>query len=239
MPTTRETREPLYALELDGTEPLSATAVKAVGGLCDRAEDRAGTRTEGGPPGPAGRSAVAFRVSGAPADGWSTGLDVMLVTKWERALRRLERLPLVTVAVARGDCGGTALETFLAADVRVAAPGTRLLLPRGATAPWPGMAAYRLVRLAGTARIRRAVLFGHPIEAAEALAFGVVDELTDDPAAVVAATAGLAGTVPGKEVAIRRQLMFDAATTGFEDALGAHLAACDRALRQGAEEEAR
>ncbi len=213
--------QPLYALELDGSEPLTPTLVKAVGALCDRTEDRGG------------HPVVAVHVTGAPDGGWAEGLDVMLVTKWERVLRRLERLPVATVAVARGDCGGTALEAFLAADVRVAAPDTRLLLPRDATATWPGMAGYRLVRLAGVARIRRALLFGHPVRAAEALALGVVDEVTDDPAAAVSAVSELAGGLSGKEVAIRRQLMFDAATTGFEDALGAHLAACDRALRQG------
>ncbi|MFK4071919.1 enoyl-CoA-hydratase DpgB [Streptomyces sp. NPDC029674] len=210
----------LYALELDGSEPLSATAVKAVAALCDRTEDGAG------------HPVVALHVTGAPAGGWADGLDVMLVTKWERALRRLERLPAATVAVARGDCGGTALEAFLAADVRVAFPDTRLLLPRDTTATWPGMAGYRLVQLAGAARIRRAVLFGRTIEAAEALALGIADELTDDPAATLAAVTELVAELSGKEVAIRRQLLFDAATTGFEDALGAHLAACDRALRQ-------
>ncbi|MEU5779247.1 enoyl-CoA-hydratase DpgB [Streptomyces venezuelae] len=222
---------PLYALELDGSEPMSATAVKAVAALCERAEDATGTGADG--------PVVALRVTGAPDDGWSGNLDVMLVTKWERVLRRLERLPLATVAVAHGDCGGTALEAFLAADVRVAAPDTRLLLPHDATATWPGMAGYRLVRLAGVARIRRALLFGRPVEAADALALGVVDELTDDPTAAVAAVAGMAGKLSGKEIAIRRQLMFDAATTGFEDALGAHLAACDRALRQRATPEVR
>ncbi|MEV7194414.1 enoyl-CoA-hydratase DpgB [Streptomyces sp. NPDC093510] len=210
----------MYALELDGSEPLSATAVKAVGALCDRTEDGES------------RPVIALHVTGAPADDWADGLDVMLVTKWERALRRLERLPAATVAVARGDCGGTALEAFLAADIRVASPDTRLLLPRDATATWPGMAGYRLVRLAGVARIRRSVLFGRTIEAAEALALGIVDELTDDPAAAVEVVGRLIGGLSGKEVAIRRQLMFDAATTGFEDALGAHLAACDRALRR-------
>jgi isomerase DpgB len=47
---------------------------------------------------------------------------------------------------------------------------------------------------------------------------------------VVALTAGVAG----EELAIRRQLLLDAGHTRFEDALGSHLAACDRALRRGA-----
>ncbi|KPI05686.1 Enoyl-CoA hydratase/isomerase [Actinobacteria bacterium OK074] len=211
------------ALELDGRRPLSAATVQAVAALCDRAEDQVG-------------GAMTVHVTGAPHDAWSSGLDVTLVTKWERALRRLERLPVVTVAVARGDCGGTALDAFLAADVRVAAPDTRLLVPRAATATWPGMAGYRLVQLAGAARARKAVLFGLPIGAAQALALGIVDEVAEDPSTAVAAAADLAGGLSGKEMAIRRQLMFDATTTSFEDALGAHLAACDRTLRQAAED---
>jgi isomerase DpgB len=38
----------------------------------------------------------------------------------------------------------------------------------------------------------------------------------------------------GAEMAIRRQLIFEAGSTTFEDALGAHLAAADRALRREA-----
>ncbi|KOG89867.1 enoyl-CoA hydratase, partial [Streptomyces varsoviensis] len=40
----------------------------------------------------------------------------------------------------------------------------------------------------------------------------------------------------GKDLAIRRQLLLDARTTSFEDALGPHLAACDRLLRGTAQE---
>ncbi|WP_369215147.1 enoyl-CoA-hydratase DpgB [Streptomyces flavofungini] len=233
-PTVRtdETMEPLHALELDGSEPLSASAVKAVADLCDRTEDQGQEGDHDG------RGIAVVHVTGAPDGDWAGGLDVMLVTKWERALRRLERLPTATVAVAHGDCGGTALDAFLAADLRVAAPGTRLLVPRDATATWPGMAGYRLVQLAGAARVRRAVLFGRPIEAAEALALGIVDELAEGSVGAVGAAAGLVHGLSGQEVAIRRQLLFDAATTSFEDALGAHLAACDRALRRGAETRA-
>jgi len=40
--------------------------------------------------------------------------------------------------------------------------------------------------------------------------------------------------VDGRELSIRRRLLLEAASTSFEDALGAHLAACDRALRRAA-----
>ncbi|MGP3925048.1 enoyl-CoA-hydratase DpgB [Streptomyces sp. 8N616] len=211
--------EELLAVVIDGSEPLSAATVKAVQAVCDEAEDRPGS------------GVVALQISGAPAQGWTSGLDVMQVSKWERTLRRLERLPRATVAVASGDCGGAALDAFLTCDVRVVTPGTRLLVPGDGTATWPGMAGYRLVQLAGAARVRRALLFGLPIEAPEALTLGIADELAYDPAAAVATAAGLVSGLAGKEVAIRRQLLFDASTTSFEDALGPHLAACDRALR--------
>ncbi|EXU62882.1 enoyl-CoA hydratase [Streptomyces sp. PRh5] len=216
--------EELLTVTVDGAEPPTAATVHAVQAVCDKAEDRPG------------RGVVAVQVGGAPAAGWTGDLDVMRVSKWERTLRRLERLPRATVAVATGDCGGAALDAFLVCDVRVVTPGTRLLVHGDATATWPGMAGYRLVQLAGPARVRRALLFGVPIEAPEALALGVADELADDPAGAVAAVAGLVSGLAGKEVAIRRQLLFDAATTSFEDALGPHLAACDRVLRRPAVE---
>ncbi|QES55711.1 enoyl-CoA hydratase [Streptomyces venezuelae] len=212
--------EEVLTLVIDGTEPPSAATVKAVQTVCDAAEDR---------PGP---GVVTVEVGGAPAEGWTGGLDVMKVSKWERAVRRLERLPRATVAVATGDCGGAALDAFLACDIRVVTPGTRLLVPADGTATWPGMAGYRLVQLAGAARVRRALLFGLPIGAAEAVELGLADELAEDPAQALAAVAELVGGLAGKEIAIRRQLLFDAATTSFEDALGPHLAACDRLLRR-------
>ena len=179
------------------------------------------------------------RVSGAPRGPWARDLNVALVSKWERGLRRLERLPAATIAVADGDCGGAALDALLATDYRIAAASARLLVPIAGGATWPGMALYRLASQAGAAAIRRAVLFGAPIGAAAALALHLVDEVADDLAAALAATAELAASrSSGPELAIRRQLMLDAATTSFEDALGAHLAACDRVLRRAAAEAA-
>jgi isomerase DpgB len=207
-------------LRVDGRRPLAPELVADLEAVCDLAEDRGG------------RDAVIVRVSGAPGQPPGRDLAVGLVSKWERGLRRLERLPAASIAVVSGDCGGLALEALLATDYRIADASARLLVPMAAQATWPGMALYRLVRQAGAAAARRAVLFGVPIGAAEALAACLVDELTGDTPGALAAAAELAGAFPGAELAIRRQLMLDAPAVGFEDALGAHLAACDRALRQ-------
>jgi isomerase DpgB len=205
-------------LRVDGTRPLSAACVEELAGLCDLAEDRRDT----GP--------VTVHVTGVPPVGWTKDLTVGLVSKWERVVRRFERLGRVTVAVGSGDCAGMALDLLLAADVRIVAPGARLLLAMAGGATWPGMTVHRLTQQAGAAGIRRAVLLGAPIDADRALALTLVDEVTDDPAPMLAALAGSA--VDGAEVAIRRQLIFEAGSTAFEDALGAHLAAADRALRR-------
>nr|UNQ78292.1 enoyl-CoA hydratase/isomerase family protein [Microbispora sp.] len=204
---------------IDGSEPLSSGTIAKLSDVCQKAEDRGG------------HGIVVLQVRGAPDHTWSRGLTVALVNKWERALRRLERLGMTTVAVATGDCGGPALDTLLATDYRIAAADVRLVFPVENGATWPGMSVYRLSQQAGVARVRRAVLFGVPIEAKEALGLHLIDELGDAPADALAAIPRLTGALAGPEVAIRRRLMLDATTTSFEDALGSHLAACDRALR--------
>ncbi|MGW4651160.1 enoyl-CoA-hydratase DpgB [Kitasatospora sp. NPDC004289] len=208
-------------LRVDGRQVMSAESVAAVNTVCDAAEDRGG------------RSKVIVQVSGAPDGRWADDLTVSLVSKWERALRRLERLPATTIAIADGDCGGLALDALLATDYRIATGSVRLVVPVGEGVTWPGMAIYRLAQhRASAAAIRRAVLFGTPVEVADALALHLVDEVAADPAAALALADERAGAVPGTELAIRRQLMHDATTTTFEEALGVHLAACDRALRR-------
>jgi isomerase DpgB len=210
-------------LTIDGAQPLSPATVESVARACERVE-----RSDG--------ALLVLRVGGTPAPTWTDGVTVGLVSKWERILRRLERLPAVTLAVAEGDCGGAALDAFLSVDVRIATTTARLALPNcadGAGGVWPGMALYRLTALASNSpSVRRAVLFGEPLDAFQARSAQVVDEVTDDVDGVLEGYAERCGTRTGAEVAIRRQLMADARATSFEEALGVHLAACDRALRQ-------
>ena len=213
-------------LHIDGGQPPTPETVAAVAALCDGAED------------PGGHGPVVIEVSGAPASDWTHELTVGLVSKWERVLRRLERLPTTTIAVADGDCGGTALDVLLAMDLRIATPSLRLVPHVTDGATWPGMALHRLAQqTSGTAAVRRAVLYGTPLDAAQALALHLVDEVTDDAAGAVA-SAGRTASITGSELAIRRQLLLDARTVPFEEALGAHLAACDRVLRRASAEEA-
>jgi isomerase DpgB len=210
-------------LRIDGTAPISAETVAAVNEICDRAEDSAGP------------TRVIAHVSGSPARHRPDGLTVALVSKWERALRRLERLPVATIAVAEGDCGGTALDVLLATDYRVATTTVRLVVPVEDGDTWPGMSLYRLARQgASSAAIRRAALFGQPVDGDQALALRLVDVLDDDLSAALETACARTESFEGSELAIRRQLMFEAPTVSFDEALGVYLAACDRALRRHA-----
>lgn len=205
---------------IDGSRPISAGVIAALDVFIDQVEDA-----------PSGVVPV-ISGTGAPGAGHAEPPDVALVNKWERVLRRLERLNRPTVAVVHGDCGGIAVEALLATDLRVAAAGTRLYLPGGPGGVWPGMGLYRLANQAGFAQVRRWILFGNPLSAAEAAGAQLVDEVAEDTAAATATAVARLATEDGADVAVRRQLMLDATTTTFEEALGRHLAACDRLLRR-------
>jgi len=219
-------RRPDIRLELDGCASLSPRLAADVNGLCDRLDE-------------AGADAVAMiHVVGshdkARRPGWPGELgtlDVHLVTQWERALRRLERLAGATIGVADGDCGGIALEVLMTTDYRVAGTDLRVALRGPGGAVWPGMAVYRLANQIGAARARPYVLFGAEMAAAQAAELGLVDKVADDIAIAIDAFLGSLGAADGAQLAIRRRLLLEATATSFEDALGAHLAACDRMMR--------
>lgn len=212
---------------IDGGQPLTPATVAALDAFLDRIEDA-------GPARPA-----RLDLTGTPAPAAADRPPLAVVNRWERALRRLERVTTTTVAVVRGDCGGIAVEALLATDLRIAATGARLHLPVTAGGVWPGMGLYRLANQVGYARVRRAVLRPGPISADRAVALGLVDEVADDVATAVAETFAALDATAGPDVAVRRQLMLDATTTPFEEALGRHLAACDRLLRRVDVEEVR
>ncbi len=223
-------RAVLY-LDLDCSRPLSPALVREFDAFCDRAED-------------AGPEAVAILRLGPGTDAghggsWPGDVGIHVVNKWERALRRLERARVVTVAVAQGWCGGPALEVLLSTDCRIGMGDLRLRPPWVAGEIWPGMVVHRLAGQLGIARARDIVLFGTDVSAGKALDLGLIDAVAEDGDAVAGAVATRlrsAGDLAGTELAIRRRLLLDAVTTSFEEALGMHLAACDRTLRRTRQE---
>ncbi|WP_052742960.1 enoyl-CoA-hydratase DpgB [Streptomyces mangrovisoli] len=213
------------AIVLDLDTSADALPLRQLTQAADRAEDAPG-------------SVVLLKLAGGALPevpgGWPQGAGVHDVNKWERVLRRLERLPAAVIAAVDGPVDGPALELLLAADYRIATPQTVIRPPFLGGEPWPGMLLHRLAQQAGAAATRRIALFGADIPAERALSTGIVDEVVDagELAAALQTVVEAAGEVAGKELAIRRRLVLDATTTSFEESLGAHLSACDRVLRR-------
>jgi isomerase DpgB len=211
-------------LAVGGGASLSGALVGRVNEACDLVEQDADKNLT-----------VLVHLDGANSTGagepWPPETPIHLVNRWERALRRLERLPAVVLAVASGVCRGPAFDLLLATDYRVATEDLRLEIAGAAGSAWPGMALHRMANQLGLATARRLVLLGAPVSVAGAVAVGLVDETAADVLPRVRSVLQTLSGVHGRELAIRRQLMFEAGTTSFEDALGAHLSACDRALR--------
>lgn len=96
----------------------------------------------------------------------------------QRVLRRLEQLPLPTVAAIQGGCLGAGLEVALACAHRVAAdsPRTRLGLPELHVGLIPALGGtVRLPRLIGLQAALDLILAAEPVGAAAALRLGLVD----------------------------------------------------------------
>ena len=96
-------------------------------------------------------------------------------------------LPCPVIAVLHGRVRSAGLELALAADLRIAGPGTVLamgdVLQQGRLPRWGGT--QRLPRIAGRSLATRMLLLGDVVAVDEALAAGLVDEVADDPGARV------------------------------------------------------
>jgi enoyl-CoA hydratase len=103
-----------------------------------------------------------------------------------RAFLAVRELPLPTVAAVNGPAVGAGLNLALACDVRIAAPSasfgatfTRIGLHPGGGCTW------FLVQALGPSRALRTLLLGEPIDAAQAVAWGLAEG--PEPDCVVAA----------------------------------------------------
>lgn len=206
---------------IDDTLPLREVT-SAVNKICSEAE----SLTE--------KSVAVLRLGSVLSEQreWPGDADIRDINRWERTVRRVEKLAAVSIVAAEGRCGGPALDLLLAADFRIGTPDLDILLPVNDGYFWPGMSLYRLVRHFGLARARQLVLWETHIPLAQAAEMGLIERVSEDIAEVVRTTAAQLDRISDRETAVRRQLLSEAGSAEYEDALGFHLAACDRELRR-------
>ena len=128
-------------------------------------------------------------LTGAGPKAFCCGADIVAwgglepLDMWRRWIRdghrvfdRLARLRQPLIAVLNGAALGGGLELAATADLRVAEEHARVGLPEarvGAVPGWSGT--QRLVRRVGGPAVKRLVLTGEAVDAAEALRLGLVD----------------------------------------------------------------
>lgn len=223
LPSTLQSHEPRYVvrrfLSFEGSIP--ADLIATLSSACDELEDSD----------KAGVLVIQISGVGACREAGSRAVPaVQSLNQWERVLRRVERLNALTLALVNGTCDGLAFASMLACDYRIATRGTCLSLSTD-YGLLPSMAIHRLANQIGAGRARGLVLHGARLKAAEAQTLGILDEVTEDLQGACEALLDGCLASSTTDISIRRRLLLEAASTTYEEALGAHLAATDRALR--------
>jgi enoyl-CoA hydratase/carnithine racemase len=121
--------------------------------------------------------------AGGDIAGWGGLPPLEMWRDWTRAGHRafeaLARLRVPLIAALTGHAFGGGLELAAVADIRVAESGIKLGLPETGLGMAPGWSGtQRLVRRFGPSAVRRMSLTGRLFTAEEALALGLVDEVT-------------------------------------------------------------
>ncbi|MEO7538573.1 MAG: enoyl-CoA hydratase/isomerase family protein [Pyrinomonadaceae bacterium] len=100
----------------------------------------------------------------------------------QRLMDKIQALRPVTIAAINGYCFGGALDLSLACKRRVASPNARFAHPGsglGIITGWGGT--QRLPRLIGRGRALEMFFTAEPIDGGTALAWGLIDEISDHP----------------------------------------------------------
>lgn len=118
--------------------------------------------------------------------------------------RAVAQIPKPTVAAITGYALGAGCELALCCDFRIAADDARLGQPEILLGVIPGAGgSQRLPRLVGTTRAKDLIFSGRMVDAQEALAIGLVDEVVEPAQVYAAARARMARYVHGPAFALR------------------------------------
>ncbi len=155
-------------------------------------------------PGLDARCVVLTGAGGAFSAGYDIGnltpekLADVLIHPFEAAMAALDDIPVPVIAAVGGHAFGGGLELAMACDLRVCAPGAKLGMPParlGVVYSHTGLR--RFVDAIGSARTRELFLTARPVAAAEALTWGLVNEVVEDvEARAVELATEIAGLAP-------------------------------------------
>ena len=138
--------------------------------------------------------------------------------QWQEVAMIWHRLEVPVIAALHGVVYGAGLQLALGADVRIAAPGTKLAVMEMKWGIVPDMGGMVLLpRLVRSDVLRRLTYTAEPVAAEQAERWGLVTELAQDPlAAANTLAATIAGKSPSAIPAAKRLIAL--AESGLEDA---------------------
>lgn len=181
----------------NAVDPEMAEAIVAAGQTLQEADIRAVVLSGDGPAFCAGLDVMSFAQLAAgdpegmvmPRTHGNTNLFQEVAMVWYR-------LPVPVIAALHGVVYGAGFQMALGADIRIAAPDTKLAIMEMKWGLIPDMGGMVLLpRLTRSDVIRQMTYTATPIEAAQAERWGLVTELADDP---LARAVDLATEIAGK-----------------------------------------
>ncbi len=173
------------------------------------------------------REVRAVIVTGAGGRAFSAGADLKerqsmteeevrdFLSLYRVAFGAIDRLDKPTIAAIDGVAFGGGLELALACDLRVASAGAKIGLTETSLGIIPGAGGtQRLPRLVGPARAKELVLLARRLDAAEALALGILNRVAPEGESALDCAIELAGPLAhGAPIALAAALeAIDAAT---------------------------
>ncbi|WP_022973004.1 enoyl-CoA-hydratase DpgB [Xanthomonas maliensis] len=213
----------LVHLHLDAASMMSDDLVQRLHAACDEVEDAVSP------------AVLILHLRGAsmplPGAVWPGPIHLDLVGRWEKAMRRFERLDGMSLAWIEDTCSAGMLDLLLAVDYRIAAPSASICM-QSSEGAWPSMAMRRMSTRVGIAQARSLFLFEARLAAARMAQLGVVDQLSDDPQEAIAEWQAALADIDVQMLPSRRLLLLESAAHSYEQAVGQHLAACDVELRR-------
>jgi enoyl-CoA hydratase/carnithine racemase len=143
-----------------------------------------------------GRNDVRVVIWRAEGDAWSSGRDTSvigtnatelshheLMTRGHRGIQQIFDLDIPIIVAFKGWAIGGSFQRALLCDIRIAAAGTRFMLPEVAYGVIPdtgGMG--RLFQMCGHGVVSDMVLTGRPLSAEDALSYGIVSRIVEPEA---------------------------------------------------------
>lgn len=116
--------------------------------------------------------------------------------QWQEVAMIWHRMEMPVIAAIHGVCFGAGIQLALGADIRIAAPGTRFAVMEMKWGIVPDMGGMVLLpKLVRSDVLRRMTYTAEQVEATQALEWGLITEISDDPQAAALA---LATTIAGK-----------------------------------------